>query len=534
MKRDLDNIARDNFDLIVVGGGIIGTGIVRDATLRGIKTLLLEKEDFAYGTTSRSTRLAHGGLRYLRRLEFRLVRQDMRERQILLKIAPHLVHPLLFLMPLTHHSERLVMALGMRLYDLLSFDKTLPSYHHLSRRETQEREPGLEIEGLTGSYLFYDCQIPFAERLCLENVLSAAEHGASIANHTRVNGVIRNGDTVSGVHVEDTLSGEIYQISARLIINAAGPWMGQVLEMLDIKSKSMMRTTKGVHLLAKNFSNNAIVLFARSDHRLFFTIPWQDYTLIGTTDTDYVEEPDIAHAVTEDVEYLVKEVRQAFPGVKKEDIFYASAGLRALAGSRTGSASNVTRQHRLIDHEKTDGIIGFISIIGGKITGYRAIAQEVVDLVCKKIGVNVPSCTAETLLPGAPGIPQDKMEQVAQENGLSQETMSHLNDLYGSRLYKILEFLRDDARGKQAICTHSKDILAQIWHAVQEEGALTVSDFLLRRSATGLAPCQGLDAVETVVREMSYLLMWSADERRRQIEEYHSTAALGQRFRMGT
>jgi glycerol-3-phosphate dehydrogenase len=534
VKRDLDDVIKNSFDLIVVGGGIIGTGIARDAALRGIKTLLLEKEDFAYGTTSRPTRLIHGGLRYLRHLEFRLVRQDMRERETLLRIAPHLVSPLPFLMPLTRHSERLVMAFGMRLYDLLSFDKTIPSFHHLSRRETLEREPGLELNGLTGSYLFYDCQVPFTERLSLENAISAAEQGASIANHTKLTGVIRTGDTVNGVQIEDTLSGEVYQVATRLVINAAGPWMGQVLGMLDSHLEPVLRTTKGVHLLTPSICNNAIVLFALSDKRLFFTIPWQGYTLIGTTDTDYTEEPDIAHAVKEDVEYLVKEVRQAFPAVKIEEIFYATAGLRALAGSRSGSASNVTRQHRLIDHEKSDGLKGFVSIIGGKITGYRAIAEEVVDLASEKLGMNVPSATAETLLPGAPGVPKDKLEQAAQDSGLSFEIVNHLNDLYGSRLYQVLEMVRNDIRGKQSICPHSRDIVAQIWHAVQVEGALTISDFLLRRTATGLVSCQGLDAVETVVREMGSLLGWSATEQQRQIEEYRSAAALGQRFRTGT
>jgi glycerol-3-phosphate dehydrogenase len=534
MKRDFDDFARQTFDLVVVGGGIIGTGIARDAILRGLRTLLLEKEDFAYGTTSRSTRLIHGGLRYLRQLEFRLVRQDMREREVLLSIAPHLVHPLPFLIPMTRHSERVVMALGMRLYDILSFDKTLPSFHHLSRRETLELEPDLELEGLVGSYLYYDCQIPFAERLCLENVLSAAEHGASIANHAKVTGVVRDGDTVSRVQVEDTLSGEVYQIATRMVVNAAGPWMGRILDMLHRHSEPMLRTTKGVHLLASHICNNALVLFAQADGRLFFTIPWQGYTLIGTTDTDYSEDPDTVHAEAEEVDYLLTEVRRSLPAVRTEDVFYTTAGLRALAGSQSGRASNVSRQHRLVDHEPMDGVKGFISVVGGKITGYRAIAQEVVDLVCQKLGVNVPCSTAETLLPGAPAVSPEKVEQAAQESGLSVETVAHLSTLYGSRFHQVLELAHNDIRGNQTICPHSRDILSQIWHATQMEGALTVSDFLLRRSAIGLASCQGLDAVETVAQEMGHLLGWSTAEQRRQIEEYRSSVALSQRFRVGT
>lgn len=201
MKRDFNSLTGESFDLVVVGGGIIGAGIARDAALRGLKTLLLEKEDFACGTTSRSSRLIHGGLRYLRYLEFRLVRQDMREREALLKIAPHLVHPLSFLITITHPLEQVTMALGMRLYDILSYDKSLPSCQYLSRRETLELEPGLQMDGLIGSYLYYDCQILFAERLCLENVLSAAEHGASIMNHTKVTGLVRNGEQCAKMRV---------------------------------------------------------------------------------------------------------------------------------------------------------------------------------------------------------------------------------------------------------------------------------------------------------------------------------------------
>jgi glycerol-3-phosphate dehydrogenase len=201
VKRDFDELDKPTFDLIVVGGGIVGTGIARDASLRGLRTLLLEKEDFACGTTSRSSRLIHGGLRYLRHLDLHLVRQDMREREVLLKIAPHLVHPLPFVLPLASPLARGVMALGMRLYDLLSFDKTLPSHRYLSRRETLELEPGLALARLSGSYLFYDCQVAFAERLCLENALSATEHGAFVINHAKVTGLVNDGSAVTGVQV---------------------------------------------------------------------------------------------------------------------------------------------------------------------------------------------------------------------------------------------------------------------------------------------------------------------------------------------
>jgi glycerol-3-phosphate dehydrogenase len=531
LKRDFDALATEAFDLIVVGGGIIGAGIARDAALRGLKTLLLEKEDFACGTTSRSSRLIHGGLRYLRRLEFRLVRQDMREREILLGIAPHLVHPLPFLIPVTRPLDRVAFALGMRLYDTLSFDKTLPSRHRLSRRETLELEPSLELERLVGSYLYYDCQVPFAERLCLENVLSAAEQGTLVMNHAEVIGLLRSGNTVCGVQVRDVLSGEVYEADARVVINAAGHWVDRVRDMLHSSARPMVRRTKGIHLLTSQISRNAVVRFAHADGRLFFIIPWRGYSLIGTTDTEYSGDLDAVYAGADDVAYLLAEVRRAFPAVNMEDILYTSAGLRSLADSGGGRASDVSRQHKLVDHERRDGVGGFVSVLGGKITGYRAIAQDTVDLVCRKLGVRARCRTAEGPLPGAPTVPRETVEHAAQESGLRTETVAHLATLYGSRFSQVLNLACQDVRGGQPICPHCRDVLSQVRHSVEEESALTVSDFLLRRSLVGLGPCQGLDAVGTVAQEMGRLLGWNADEKRRQVEAYRASAALGQRFK---
>lgn len=532
IKRNFNALTGETFDVVVAGGGIIGAGIARDLALRGLKTLLIEKDDFAGGTTSRSSRLIHGGLRYLRHLEFGLVRQDMREREVLLHIAPHLVYPLPFLIPVTQPLESVTMALGMRLYDLLSFDKSLPSRHYLSRRETLEMEPGLEMEKLRGAYLYYDCQVPFVERLCLENVLSAAEHGTITLNHARLTGMLRKGNSVRGVQVEDTLTGEIYQIATRLLVNAAGPWVDNVLSTLQSRPKPLIRKTKGIHLLIPQICRQAMVLVARTDGRLFFIIPWQGYSLVGTTDTDYSGDPDSVCADAEDVAYLLTAVRQSFPSVRMEDIFYTTAGLRTLIGSSGNRASNISRQHKLTDHEQKDGLSGLISILGGKITGYRAIAREVVDLVCQKLSLKVACQTAEIPLPGAPAVPREKIKQAAQESGLPLPTVTHLAALYGSRYQQVLELLPGDSRGKQPVCPHCPDILAQVWHAVRQESALTLGDFLLRRSFIGMGSCQGLDGVETVAGEMGRLLQWSATEQQRQIETYRAAVALGQCFRL--
>jgi glycerol-3-phosphate dehydrogenase len=273
------------------------------------------------------------------------------------------------------------------------------------------------------------------------------------------------------------------------------------------------------------------VLFAFADSRLFFVIPWQNYSLIGTTDTDYTGDLDAVGAEANDVAYLLKEVQRIFPDVKSSDIFYTSAGLRALARSKSRKPGDVSRSHKLVDHEREDGIGGFVSVLGGKITAYRAVAEQTVDLVCHKLSAKAQCTTAEAPLPGAPIVPQQSLQQAANERGLSSDTVAHLASLYGSRFSQVLDILNRNPKGAQRLCPHCQDILAQVQHAVEQEGALTIEDFLLRRSAVGLSPCQGLDALNSVASEMGRLLGWSDAEQQRQVDAYRSQAALGQRFR---
>lgn len=534
MIRDFKALTGEPFDLIIIGGGIIGTGVARDAALRGLRTLLVDKEDFACGTTSRSTRLIHGGLRYLRMLDFKLVRQDLREREILLNIAPHLVHRLEFVIPLLRRAPyyRLVLPVGLRLYNILSHGTSLPPCHRLSSQETLELEPSLaDIRGLTGAFLYSDCQAEFTERICIENVLDAAGQGACILNHAAMTKILFKDGTVSGIRVRDTLSGEEYQAHGRMILNAGGPWADLVWQKLGTGHTEKIRKTKGIHLLTRRISNNALVLFARSNGRLFFVVPWNGYSLIGTTDTDYSGDLDSLYADKADVEHLVSETQHYFPGFKPDDILYTTAGLRALVPSGRKTESKTSRAHKLIDHERRDGIKGFISIIGGKNTAYRGIAEEAVDLVCKKLDIRAPCSTSQTPLPGAPAVPENDMENAAMENGLPLETVAHLAAIYGSRFTSVLKYARDDKRLGKPIASSGRDILAQIKHAVVEEAALSVSDFMLRRSVIGLGPKQGRDAVAMVAREMGLLLAWSSAEILKQIESYLAAAALGQRFR---
>ena len=531
MKRDFAEITGKTFDLVVVGGGIIGASIARDAAMRGLKVIILEKDDFAAGTTSRSTRLIHGGFRYLQHFEFGLVREDLREREILLKIAPHLVHPLPFLIPITTPVDHFIMAMGTLLYDILSYDKSVPGRKHYSRAATMKMEPNLQLEGLRGSDLYYDCQIWFTERLCLENIISAIDNKAIALNHAKVVGILKDGNAVHGVRVQDTLTGKEYEITSRMVVNAAGHWMDAVCGMMYGQSKRMVRRTKGVHLLTPRLSNNALVLYAKSDGRLWFVIPWGKYSLVGTTDTDYTKDLEAVYAEKVDVDYLMNEVQRVFPNLNKEDIYYTYAGLRSLPDSGDAKPGNVSRAHKTIDHEKLDGVKGFISVLGGKITGGRGIAEEITNLVCKKLDVKTECKTAVTPLPGAPKVSKEELTKYAADSSMELETVSYLASLYGSRFTEVIYMAERDSRGKQQLCPHVKDIVAQIRYAVTEESAITVSDFMFRRSSLGLAQCQGLDAVETVGKEMGRLLGWSPEEQQKQINEYKNTAALGQKYK---
>jgi len=535
MKRDIGDTAREKFDLIVVGGGIIGTGIARDASLRGIKTLLIEKEDFGYGTTSRSSRLIHGGLRYLRMLEFHLVGQDLHEREVLMNIAPHLVHPYPFIIPLANLFNEIVLSIGVRMYDVMASGKSMPSHQHLSRREVLEIEPELdELKGLKGALLYYDCQAPFTERLGIENVLSAAENGATIINHAQLTGFLRDGNDVRGIEMLDCLTGETYKVKARLVVNAAGHWVDCVRDLLRSGPASTVRRTKGIHLVTPRLTQKALVLFSPVDGRLFFVMPWLDYTLIGTTDTNYSGDLDAVCAEPADVDYMLGGLHQVFPKLRQEDIIYAMAGLRSLAHIGGERASDITREHKVLDHKSRDGIEGLVSVLGGKITAYRAVARDVVNMVCRKLKVEAECTTAEVPLPGAPAVSQEQMANAARESTLPLNTVRHLAALYGSRFSEVLKLVERNKGSGQRLCPHSPDILAQVEHSVKEEGAFTVADFLLRRTNAGLMSCQGLDAVETVAQEMGRLLKWSQAEQRRQVEDYRASAALGQHFRDGS
>jgi glycerol-3-phosphate dehydrogenase len=415
---------------------------------------------------------------------------------------------------------------------MLSHGTSLPPCHRLSPSETIKLEPSLAAtKGLVGAFLYYDAQAEYTERLCIENVLDAAAKGAIILNHAEMTDIIFQDRTAKGIHIKDTLTGEEYRANARIILNASGPWIDLVLHKFEAGRAYKIRNTKGIHLFTSKISENALVLFAKSDGRLLFAVPWLDSTLIGTTDTDYSGNLDKVYAEKADIDYLVAEARCYFPDFIPDKINFTYAGLRSLVPSGRKSASNTSRAHKLVDHEAKDGIKGFISIMGGKNTAYRGIAEEAVDLVCDKLGVKTVCLTACTPLAGAPAVIKAEQERTAQASGLPVAAITHLASIYGSRLATVLKYVDEDKRLGSPISAGGRDILAQIKHAVLEEQAMSVSDFMMRRSFIGLRPDQGRDAVETVAREMAALLGLSATETRKQAADFLATVNMGRLYK---
>jgi glycerol-3-phosphate dehydrogenase len=513
------------FDLIVIGGGITGAGTARDAALRGLSCLLLEKGDFASGVTSKSTRLIHGGLRYLANFEVDLVAESLRERSILRRQAPYLIHPMPILIPIYKGDPhgRAVISVGIRLYDMLSHEKDIPHYFTSGREKTLYFEPRLNQEGLKGSALFYDHQIMMPERLVLENIIGAREAGAKILNYVRAEKIE---ETNGGIFVtaRDALTNHVQTFRSKVLINASGPWIDTVRKAGSIDANEIIFPTKGVHLVLPKLSEQALFVTSR-DGRMFFIIPLGACSLIGTTDTKYSGDLDEVHADRDDVNYLITESRRILPGMNltREAIHYTYAGIRPLAFSGANE-SKISRKHRVIREGRTDRVI---TIAGGKLTTYREMAKDVVDAACRTLGVKSACVTdKEPLAGGLPMGYDDYLKQAVPEmsaqHRINAETVSHLIQFYGSRAERVLDLVDMDPALGAAVSPESRDIFAQVVYSVMEEGARTLSDIILRRMHLGMTGTRGQKQAEQVAAIVAQELKWSEEEARHHLENFHN------------
>jgi glycerol-3-phosphate dehydrogenase len=521
------------YDVIVIGGGITGAGSARDAALRGLSTLLLEKRDYASGVSSKTTRLVHGGLRYLANFELDLVAEALRERAVLRRQCPYLITPMPILIPIYRGDPhgRAAISVGIHLYELLSRERDIPHYFTAGRERTLALEPRLEQEGLKGSALFYDHQIVQPERLVIENIVAAREAGAEVSNYASVERFEEEEEGVL-VTVKDVLSNVVRTVRSRVVINAGGPWVDRVRKAGGIDRTRIIHPTKGIHLVLPKLSDQSLFV-ASKDGRMFFIIPLDRWSLIGTTDTNYDGDLDEVHADASDVDYLLAESRRVLPGlnIARESILYTYAGIRPLAYSGE-QESKISRKHRVIPEGRTGRII---TIAGGKYTTYRNMAEDVVDAVCKKLGRPTACTTAREPLPGS--LPSEMEEylheavpQLAARYHAGKELVEHLVHIYGSRAENVLRLMQDDRRLSEAVSPQSRDVYAQVLYGVREEGARTVSDIVLRRMRLSITPSRGEQQVESIAAIAGTELDWNDDERRHWIDEFRQDLVKEKRF----
>lgn len=528
MRAFPSDIKDQTFDVIVIGAGVNGAGIARDAAMRGLKVLLLDKGDIASGTSSWSTRLIHGGLRYLEHGEVGLVRESLRERERLLHIAPHLIKPLPLLIPIYKRNRRrpLKVRAGMILYDLLSFDKSLNRHRMLSREEAVRLAPGLNREGLRAAALYRDAQVEYAERLVLENILSAIEHGAQALTYARVDRFIIEETSVLGIELTDLIERSVRTARAQIIVNASGPWVDELLARTHVsRVPHLIGGTKGSHIIVEKFKgapSNALYTEAQEDGRPFFIIPWNDLYLIGTTDIAYNDELDCVEASASEIDYLLRETNRVIPSaaLERSSILYTYSGLRPLPHASTHEPASITRRHFIHDHEPA--LKGLISIVGGKLTTYRNLSEQTVNLIFKKLKRRRVACrTSEEKLPGAQTEEFATFsEQFKVESNLPEQVANRLLRIYGTRASQVVRLASENAELLKPFSTLTGAIGAEVLFSFESELAATLTDCLMRRTMVGLDAAAGLDAVEGAARIARDYLGWDEERAAREVRDY--------------
>lgn len=524
MKRNLEKMARTTFDVLVIGGGITGAVVAWDAALRGLRVGLVEKEDFGHGTSSATSKLIHGGLRYLRNLELGLVRTSLRERHILSTITPHLVYPLPFLVPAYGWGDRLALSAAARLYNVLSYDRNRVPYEEqqipragaLDRAATLERVPTLPAEGLTGSMLYHDAQMYDPARHLLAFLHGAATHGAQVANYAEVTEFVVEGEAVRGAVVHDRLADRTHTLYARFTINATGPWADRVIGLLDDAPPVPVRRSKGIHLLTRPIDglDQALVL-QTPEQRHLFVLPWRGHALIGTTDVPFEGSPDEVAVTEEEVRAFLATINATFPPAQltRDDVLHFYAGLRPIAGTPDDDDTYAaSRKYEVYDHAE-DGLDNLLTVLGGKYTTARGLAETLVDRIFERLDRPFVPCTTHVVPPfgGDTGPFSRFLAHVKQRyRGLSDASAEHLARCYGTRIADVMAHAQRGPVLMKQPSPRTPDIMAQVDYAVEHEMARTLEDVLFRRTGIGTLGEPSLDTLEMVAQRMASLLQWDS------------------------
>ncbi len=525
MRRNPKGLTEQSFDLVVIGGGIVGACVARDAVTRGFSVALIEKGDFACGTSAASSKMIHGGVRYLEQLQLSVVRESLRERRIWQRIAPHLVHPIPFVLPVAGIRQRWEGRVGLTLFDLLSWDRgklddpdqRLRGHEWWSAREAVDRIPLLRGSGISGAVCYADCQAFSPERLCLECLTDAAMAGAVIANAMKCTGVLQQSNRVSGVTALDLTTGDALSIRARSVVNATGPWADELLALVEGSAHpARLLRSKGAHVIVRQLHPQYAVM-VRHRGRHAFVLPWRNHTLIGTTDTPYHGDPDDVWPDEEDVASLLDIVNAGMPAAELTfaDVRYAYAGLRPLVADGGHQSYYMSRRAEIVDHGRSGGLMGLVSALGGKWTTARQVAEQCVGVVARTLGAGDRPCvTRERSLPGGSvgTLRAFRAHAHHERDDVSPATLNHLIDLYGAQYRHVVEAAGDNPSMLQPLAAGVPDIGAQVRFAVREEQALHLSDVLLRRTGLGTLGAPSADALDRVASIMAAELCWSTEE----------------------
>ncbi len=520
----LARLGEEELDVLIIGGGVVGSGCALDAATRGLKVGLVEARDYAAGTSSRSTKLFHGGLRYLEQLNFALVFEALKERRLVLEtLCPHLARPVEFIYPLEKRIDRAYVGLGMGVYDVMGAGRGVPSHmRHLGRKKTRESFPSGKKSAIRGAIAFYEGQVDDARHTMMV-ARTAAEHGALCVNSARATGFLRDGDRVVGAEVTDLETGQALKIRAKQVINAAGVWTDEIQKLVGGRGQFQVRASKGVHLvIPRNRINSATGIITRTEKSLLFVLPWGSHWIIGTTDTDW--SLDLAHpaASSSDIDYLLNHANTLLADpLTREDVVGVYAGLRPLLYGESDSTSKLSREHAV-----SSPVRGLTVIAGGKYTTYRVMAKDAVDAAVHDLDKKVPkSCTEHIPLLGAEGYfgAHNSRQLIADRSGLHVSVIEHLLGRYGTLYPELLELIAERPDLKEPLTGAEEYLRAEAYYAASHEGAQHLEDILTRRTRISIeTPGRGTQVAEEVAALVAPILGWDDDVQKREVAHYRA------------